>query len=512
MSEPEQQSVREEPREAVGLLIRAGRFAEAIDEADRLLAGLTEDHDVVGVVLAKLSASLNLNRLPPLAELIDAAWARLDRPGADPAQVAEFHSLAADTAYRMGSLDRCVSHLVHGSRALEQIPDERPMVRAWVNTATAYSFVGFHKQALAALGHAQKVARFASADDAMMARHPEVLVRYAAFLDQQGDSQGARGVLDGVVGLGPEDVTVLERSYLGYAIARRLLLDRLPDAMPGPGPGAPSVQDARALLEAGPDSIPEANELRRFGAAVLAVLGGEPQEALPLLDDLQDTHTRLGRAEAPRLKTFAHTALEDYRAAFEAQCEVTSMLARSAKMLYDMFVDGITTRIDYDELLRSNLRHADEARTDPLTGLPNRRYLEQHVAELIERGARGTIAVADIDRFKDVNTEYGHLVGDQVLRQVAAILYRTLRSGDFLARFGGDEFVAVLPESDPTRSQALVERMRAAVADHSWELITPDLPITITVGTARLGPGQRFADAFSAADLMMLRGKGRTQE
>ena len=488
-----------EARQTVSRLNRVGRCSEAITAADKLLIELDEPHEIVGVLLAKLAALLNLNLMLECPAVIDAAWRHLQQPGTTQAQLGEFHGMAADVAFRQGSLERCVTHLVRGARALDETSVGNEAMRSWLATATAYSFVGFHRQAVAAQRRAQEIAQCLNAEDQKVAAHPEIRIRRALFLDQQGETEEAREALEDVVaGLGPDDVTIIEQPYLGYASARRALLDD----------DTPCAETCR-LLRAGLESVPEHTELRRLGEATLAITDGRPREALDLLEDAQVTHTRLGRAEIPRLRTFAHRRLGDYAAAYAAQCEVTVMLARAATPLYDLFVDGITVRIDYDELLRNVSRYADEAHTDPLTGLPNRRHLERHVAELIERGGRGTIGVCDLDRFKEVNTVHGHLVGDEVLQLVAATLSRTLRSTDFLARFAGDEFVVVLADTGLPKAQEIADRLTHAIAEHNWEAVVPGTPITLTIGLAELDGHTSMAQAFRAADLLMLSGKQR---
>jgi diguanylate cyclase (GGDEF)-like protein len=490
-----------EPRKLVGRLNRVGRCSEAIELADRLLAETTATHDVVGVLLAKLAALLNLNRMAECPAVVDRLWLRVQEDGATKAQVGEFHSMAADVAFRQGSMERCVTHLVRGARALDAIPADLEAMQSWMATATAYSFVGFHRQATAAHQRAVELAGLGTEEDRMITAQPEIRLRDALFLDQQGDGEAAKSVLAEVFGeLGPGDVTVIDQPYLGYAVARYRVLTG--------GDGVDTgTFDVPALLSAGPDFVPENIEVAQLGGAVLAITEGRPREALDLLRDAHVVHARLGRAEIPRLKTFAYAAMGDFRSAYEAQREVTAMLARSANQLYDLFVDNVIVRLDYDELLRNVTRYAGEAHTDPLTGLPNRRHLERHAAALAGHGIGAIIGVADIDRFKDVNTVHGHLVGDQVLQQVAAVMSRTLRAGDFLARYAGDEFVVVLTDTDAATARDIAGRLTAAVAGHNWASIVPGTPVTLTIGLAELRAGTPLPDAFREADLLMLKAK-----
>ena len=485
----------DQPRLAVARLNWSNRQAEAVELADRLLAGLTAPQDVLGVQLAKISALLNMDRLRECPPVIDAAWAGIQEHGAHPADVGEFHALAAFFAYRRGSLERCITDLVRGAQALEATTADQRAIRPWISMAVTYSLVGFHRHAVAAQQHAEDIARFGSAEDRRLTAHPEIRVRQAVFLDQRGESSTAKAVLgDLVEQLEVEDLIAMEVPYLGYAMARYGVL------------GGAYEGDARQLLRLHHEQFPESIELSRLGEAALQITEGRPDRALEMLGDARTAQTRLGRAEVPRLRALAHIAAGDHAAAHAADREVTYLLARASDQVYDLFVDGITARLDFDELRRNASRFADEAQTDPLTGLPNRRQLERYVTDLVSRGGTGVLGVADLDGFKEVNTVHGHLAGDEVLQQVAAVLSRTLRAGDFLARYGGDEFVIVLPGAALTESPEVVNRLTAAVAAHDWTDLAPGTPVSLTMGVTALA-GQGLAEAFREADLLMLQAK-----
>jgi diguanylate cyclase (GGDEF)-like protein len=170
----------------------------------------------------------------------------------------------------------------------------------------------------------------------------------------------------------------------------------------------------------------------------------------------------------------------------------------------------MAARVDHDDLRRRADRYLGEASTDPLTGLPNRRSLEQYVSDLMASGESAVLGVCDLDGFKSVNTQHGHLSGDLVLQRVAGVLNRVMRRGDFVARYGGDEFVVVLATTSQQEAEEIAHRIVNAVASEDWESLVPGTPVSVTIGWAGISAGGPFTtvtDAFIAADQAMLKAK-----
>lgn len=160
----------------------------------------------------------------------------------------------------------------------------------------------------------------------------------------------------------------------------------------------------------------------------------------------------------------------------------------------------------YQDRLRANYQNSlAMALTDSLTGLYNRRYLIAHAASLVERtrAAAKPLAVLmiDVDHFKLVNDSHGHAVGDEVLCQVAERMTLNIRTVDMLARFGGEEFVALMPDTPIELAETVAERLRAAVADTPFETAVGPLSGTISVGVAEaLGPAETVDSLLKRAD------------
>ncbi len=139
----------------------------------------------------------------------------------------------------------------------------------------------------------------------------------------------------------------------------------------------------------------------------------------------------------------------------------------------------------FQERLRSSYEISlSMALTDSLTSLHNRRYLEVHLAKLLEKnqvaGKALSVLILDIDHFKKVNDTHGHGIGDEILKQFAQRLKNNVRSFDLVARLGGEEFVVILPEVTDGRAHIVSERLRRAVGDSPFECKVPEGSIDIT--------------------------------
>ncbi len=166
-----------------------------------------------------------------------------------------------------------------------------------------------------------------------------------------------------------------------------------------------------------------------------------------------------------------------------------------------------------DALRQSVVQTIEMAVTDGLTGLHNRRYLDTHLDIMFERAvSRGrplSYMITDIDRFKRINDSFGHDGGDDVLREFANLLRRQVRGADLVCRYGGEEFVVVMPDTDPEIAGRVAERVRAAVAQKLFELPSGrQTPVTVSVGVASLeGGADTMAALAKRADMALYEAK-----
>ncbi|MEH3085931.1 MAG: sensor domain-containing diguanylate cyclase [Xylophilus ampelinus] len=214
------------------------------------------------------------------------------------------------------------------------------------------------------------------------------------------------------------------------------------------------------------------SDLSRIVDALQDVENGVPGASIPLLDSSKEMHV------------LSH-----------ALSRVTTRLLRSREEMERQ------VRLRTLELEAANRELDLQARSDPLTGLLNRRGLSDHLdpaLALAARGERGvSIVVLDADHFKRVNDRFGHAVGDDVLRHLASLLRQRLRASDVAARVGGEEFVVLLPGTDPAGAEPLAQQLIDSAAAHPHPVCGP---LTLSAGVAGHRPGDDAQSLFRRAD------------
>lgn len=144
-------------------------------------------------------------------------------------------------------------------------------------------------------------------------------------------------------------------------------------------------------------------------------------------------------------------------------------------------------------ILCDKLRH--NSLNDALTGINNRRFFDQRLAEEISRCKRIQKPISclfvDVDHFKQFNDTFGHASGDMVLKQIASIIRNVLRKSDIVGRYGGEEFAILLPETDHQNAVKIAERIRTSIQKYRYEFEQHQLQVTVSIGIADF---QKFAD------------------
>jgi diguanylate cyclase (GGDEF)-like protein/PAS domain S-box-containing protein len=321
-----------------------------------------------------------------------------------------------------------------------------------------------------------------------------------------------RHLADGSIVLCRADITALKRTEAELrALAREFALARH------------AAEEAHALLRAATEVLSDGfalfdpeDRLVLCNRAFAALHGGTPSELegrryRALIETYLDRHRPELDGEARARYLASHLAL--HARADGTPCDLEA--GGHHYVVREHRVPGGWTVV-----LRSEVTHLKQierelrrlATIDELTELANRRQFFDRGRRMLERARRSGRPVAlllfDLDHFKRINDTHGHATGDLVLRQVAAACREVLRSGDLVARLGGEEFAVLLTGADAAEAEVVAERLRAAIASLEISVRGRRIPVTASIGIALSGPGLEDLEAcLAAADRALYRAK-----
>jgi len=465
------------------------------------------------------------------------------------AQATALRSLATQLM-RLGQLENAVAASREAIAVLERTGDEASICQALTVQAMPLNDLGMHQEALEVLAQAREIAqrlgdrdllywvhnrtgvvhgsmgdRTLSSDYLMralsMAEGMDTEARFCilnnlgdnavyevARLREEGEPDRAGQMLSSALGYVEEALRLAREA--GNPFREAISLDNygMLLALDGDFDGAYGLVEQARTLAARHRYSSLASSVLQHQARIRAMRGDHAGAIEGLLKALElsgaagekpmvmEIHLELSNA----YETIGDTgsALRHYRVFHtlerEARNDVAAVRARMAGQAFEL--DNARHEVELHRERSAELER--QAGEDPLTGLPNRRYAERALAELAKQPL--CVAVADADHFKGVNDRYGHFVGDEVLRQIAAILRDNVRENDFVARYGGEEFLIALSGAGVEDARARCEALRVQVAGHPWEQIEPGLRVTISLGLAVLPEGGDLPSAMTAAD------------
>ena len=458
----------------------AAQLEYAIDYERRALAL----GDELLVARARLCQANMLMRSGDLAAAAGKVWSIHEwAVGQDARQLqARVHLVWAGIHRHLGDVAQCLEHSVRSVELLDE-------------NATTHMQI-WHRTKLAdALGLAGSIdasrLRFAQAEELCVALdQPELLMNmlnnYAYMEYAAGNHERAHEVTGRLLKISEEYGLELHPAVLDtigaieiengrHAEAERTLRTCIARHSEG------QYEDADALAEY---LLTLARAQRGLGATDRAQISLDASRRLCVQRELRDVLVRVHQEQAE-----LHAARGEYAKAFETH--KIFFVAHNHLHSLQREAQARTRQAMFEtaEARQEAERFREQARRDQLTGLHNRRYIDEQLPRLIADGGRLTLAIVDLDHFKRINDQLSHDVGDQVLVLVAKLLETELAAmcpDGFVARMGGEEFLAVLPDTETSVAVAQLEIVRRAVRSYAWDNITDGLPVTVSIGVAGL--------------------------
>lgn len=485
-----------------------GRPAEALELLDRL--------EVQELDHRRLRAGA-LERLGRLREALEECQSLMAAAGAvgDQILLLEVTVTAAGLAQRLGDRVQALSHVRLALELLVQRRDEDgPMHRVYNNLG--YALLSMGAVRLAAEQFRRALAAIDGTDDTRNRVTIELNLaaaesRLAASVDVDESERPARY----------QTAIDLVRPHFAAGTPRRRLeaATLLADALVG----VDRITEAVAVLAAVGDEVSEVSDPR-----VLAEHALVEARVARLTDLTEEAETAADRAvrSAARARdngllaaafherSLARNALgrlaeayDDLHTAYTVARERRAGLGEALLRQLEQHAALKVAHRDAESVARSTAATIDRLRlaatTDHLTGLPNRRALDEFAAS---GSIPVSVAMFDLDHFKPVNDTYGHLVGDIVLQRIARVLDAAASGVGTVYRWGGEEFLLVCPGADTDTAQRVAEVARRHTAEADWGTIAPDLHVTMSAGVAD-GWSDELAAAVERADLALYRAK-----
>jgi diguanylate cyclase len=483
-----------------------------------------------------------------------------------PARADALRSLA-NQLMRLGEQESAVTACRDAIAALETTGDERAICQVLTAEAIPLTDLGMYDEALEALERGREIAHRLGDEGLLYWVHNRTGVVHGSMGDYDLSTEYLMRALTMVEGM-DDEARFCILNNIGDNAVHQVPLKRAAGDADGAertlSEALGHVAEALKLARAAANPFRQAISLDNFG--MLRALAGDYETALKLIEQAQQmskrhgyrsmlsatllhqAHVRLMRGEHAsairglldaldravaagekpmatgihRELSEAYEQVGDCRSALrhyrqfheldrEAHNDVAAARARMAVHSFELDNARLETqlhRLRNAELEASSDAWQRQATEDALTGLPNRRSLELGLPALAASGSL-CVALADVDLFKGVNDRFGHLVGDEVLRRVAALFRASVREGDMVARFGGEEFLIALGGIGPAEARSRCEALRAQVAAYPWEQVAPGLAVTMSLGLAPVEPGGTVAEALSSADQNLYAAKHR---
>ncbi|CAN5549258.1 hypothetical protein BH10ACT2_BH10ACT2_13290 [soil metagenome] len=426
------------------------------------------------------------------------------------AELVDALGFVVDHHMRGNQLAQAADVLAEATYSLDQLPNEPQHYQVVHNMAATYAICGFAKPALELFDRAQQLAGDNEAARQYTFGSMAATYHYAAQREQDPDERERlmrAGLHAATAALEPDaDAELLATD--GALAHRAMMLAEI-------GHYESALHDACAARRiAAAHGIREEQIIAMSAEAIarwgLREEGVDGPVVLGLINETVKLAHELGFTDylQPLLKTeievlWSLGLLDAARSAMERQLQVAHATLYNER----------AARWEHVRLGVEHRRMEAISESDPLTGLPNRRFLNKMLASLLDRNAPVCVGVIDLDGFKHINDEYGYMQGDGVLQEVGVLLERVCRRGDSVARLGGDEFVMLLGNTSPGDALMVFERVRSLIAQRVWHGVPSDIRLTASIGVSVGGDSVNstplLAEAVTALQVAKRSGRDR---
>jgi diguanylate cyclase (GGDEF)-like protein len=435
-------------------------------------------------------------------------------------------SVLAETCSSLGDYEEAVAAARHAQHVAEKLPPTRTRLVVLINAGIVYADVGAFDEAQEAFATAARLACLGHHQDAhgiLRANTAHLTISRARYERDFAGSAISRTIVEGCL----RDCESLLASRAGRtasAWTRATLLANIAQ-------GRALLGDLHGALRTAPEALELAERLNATTAIIGCTLAiaeanlgmGETAaadvaaaRALALAQRLDSAFLQ-GAAQRLRSRIFEAAgrlaeALAEERAFSRTQS--AELRRRSTHVAQaHAWREAVVQKDKTVSALQAERAHLEELSLhDTLTGLKNRRFLNEFLRRELQSGVDLTVALVDVDRFKSINDSFSHRVGDEVLVGIARAMTSCLRETDFAVRLAGDEFVVVMPGANAKSAQGLRQRLKETVRRHDWASVAPGLAdVSISIGIAHARHGDSLESLVEAADREMYEDKRRSK-
>jgi diguanylate cyclase (GGDEF)-like protein len=398
--------------------------------------------------------------------------------------------------HHLGQDEEAVGYHRESVRISQSLGDPHRQAVALNNLSIALIGLGHHDEAIEALVGAQPFA-VQTGDDDLAAR---VLINLSEAHGKRGEQAQALEAINQALGLLSND-----NESRGYGLMNAGLIHASADQ---PDLAIQMLTEGLHIAEQSAAKL-LACQLHKHLSKLYKTIGRVDQalEHHELFYTLE-REVRAEEAERKLRVTSAQREIERTRAESEIYRLRNVELARALASLQE--ADRLKSQL-VRELNDKSVELDRQTKIDDLTGIHNRRYLEVTLAtEFARARASGTplsVAIIDVDHFKQINDHFSHQMGDQVLKAIAGVMLKSCRSQDLVARYGGEEFVIAMPGAPASQALIICERIRRALESQDWTSFSPDLRVTISVGLTDDPKASNHEKLLDAADARLYEAK-----